>query len=101
MCLGIFPIHCFLIDNPKIEHLAMLLLYARGAFTELIDVFIEFMSKEFVLFILILKHMSDACSEIDVRGETIHSELSCYGNIKAFYCYLTFNKVLASGKFVI
>ena len=45
--------------------------------------------------------MSDACSEIDVRVETIHSELSRYGNIKAFYCYLTFNKVLVSGKFVI
>ena len=52
----------------------MLLLYAKGAFTELIDVLIKFMNKESVLFLLILKHMSDACSEIDVRVETIRSE---------------------------
>ena len=87
MCLGIFPIHCFLRDNiSKIEHLAMLLLCAGGAFTKLIDVFIEFMNKEFVLFISILEFMSDARSEIDVRVETIQGELSCYGNIKAFHC---------------
>ena len=87
MRLGIFPILCFLRDNsPKIEHLAMLLLYARGAFTKLIDVFVEFMKKESILFILILKHMSNACSEINVRVETSHSELSRYGNIKALQC---------------
>ena len=64
----------------------MLLLYARGAFTKLIDVFIEFMNKEFVLYISIMEFMSDECSEIDVRVETIHSELNRYGNIKALRC---------------
>ena len=50
MCLGIFPIYCFLRDNsPKIKHLAMLLLYASGAVTELIDVFTEFINKEYIL----------------------------------------------------
>ena len=89
MCLGlgIFRIHCFLRDNsPKIEHLAMLLLYARGAFTKLIDLFIEFMNKEFVLYSSIMEFMSDACSEIDVTVETIRSELSRYGNIKVLQC---------------
>ena len=71
MCLGIFPIHCFLRDNsPKIELLVILLLYARGTFTRLIDAFVEFMKKESVLF------MSDACSEINFRVETSHTLIS-------------------------
>ena len=87
LCFGIFPIHCFLRDNsPKIEYLAMLLLYASGTVTNLIDVFIEFINKESVLYISVLEFMSDACSEIDIRVETIHGELSRYGNIKAFHC---------------
>ena len=64
----------------------MLLLYARGAFTKLINVFIVFMKKESVLYISILDYISDECSEIDIGIETIHSELSRYGNIKAFCC---------------
>ena len=54
----------------------MILLDASGAVTKLIDVFIEFMNKESVLYISILECISDACLEIDVRVETIHSELS-------------------------
>ena len=34
MCLAISPIYCFLRDNSsKVEHLAVLLLQASGAFT--------------------------------------------------------------------
>ena len=47
----------------------MLLLYARGAFTKLINVFIVFMKKESVLYISILDYVSDECSEIDIRVE--------------------------------
>ena len=85
MCLGTSVSNfLFLRDNgPKIEHLAMLLLYARGAFTKLTDVFIEFMNKQPVLNISILECISDACSEIDIRFETIRCGLSRYGNIKA------------------
>ena len=41
----------------------MLLLYASGAFTKLIDVFIKFMIKESVLYISMLEYISDSCSE--------------------------------------
>ena len=76
MYLGIFPIYCIPRDNsPKIEHLAILLLDASGAVNKLTDVFIEFMNKESVL-ISSLEYISDACSAIDIRVETIHSELS-------------------------
>ena len=54
----------------------MLLLYASGAFTELISLFIVSMNKESVLCISILDYISDECSEIDIRVETTHSELS-------------------------
>ena len=55
----------------------MLLLDASGAVTnKLIDMFIEFMNKESVLYISILEYMSDGCSEIDIRVETIRSQLS-------------------------
>ena len=89
MCLGIFPNCCFLRDNsPKIEHLATLLLYTREAFTKFIDVFIEFMNKESVLYISMLEYISDARLEtkLIIRVEKIRSELSCYGNIKVFRC---------------
>ena len=59
-----------------IEHLAMLLLGASGAFTKVIDVFIKFTNKESVLYISILEYISDAGSETDIKVETIHSELS-------------------------
>ena len=86
MYLGIFPSYCIPRENsPKIEHLTMLLLDASGTVTKLIDVFIEFMNKESVL-ISILEYISDACSAIDIRVETIHWELSRCGNIKAFHC---------------
>ena len=55
--LGIFPIGCFLRDNgPKIEH-----------YSNLIDIFIEFMNKESVLYISFLECISGACLEIDIR----------------------------------
>jgi len=52
------------------------LLYASGAFTKLIDVFITFTNKESVLYISILEYTSDACSERNIafRVETIHNE---------------------------
>ena len=97
--LGTFPIYCFLGDNsPEIEYLIMLLHYTSGVFTKLIDEFIEFMNKESVLYNSALEYTSDMCSEADIRIESIHSELSRYGNIKTFQCLLTFNKVLISGK---
>ena len=69
--LGIFPICCFHRDtSPTIQHLAMLLPYASGTVTNLIDGFIEFMNKESVLYISILEYISDACSELDIRVET-------------------------------
>ena len=63
----------------------MLLLYASGAVTELIDVFTELINKEYIL------HFNSGIyiwsnSEVDIRVETIHSKLSRYGNIKAFHC---------------
>ena len=76
MYLGIFLIYCIPRDNSlKIEHLAMLLLDASGVVTKLIDVFNKFMNKESVL-ISILGYISDACSAIDIRVETIHTVLS-------------------------
>ena len=58
----------------------MLLLYASGAVNNLIDVFIEFMNKESVLYISIMEHISDAWSDMkmntDIRVETIHSTSS-------------------------
>ena len=48
-----------------------------GAINKLIDVFIEFINKESVLYTSILEYICDACSEVDIRVETIHSELSC------------------------
>ena len=67
----------------------MLLLYVSGAVNNLIDVFIEFMNKESVLYISIMEYISDAWSDMkmntDIRVETIHSTSSqWYGNIKAF-----------------
>ena len=47
-----------------------------GAITKLIGVFIEFMNKESVLYTSILEYICDACLEVDIRVETIHSELS-------------------------
>ena len=79
----------------------MLLHYTSRVFTKLIDEFIEFMNKESVLYNSALEYTSDMCSEVDIRIEIIHSELSRYSNIKAFQCLLTFNKVLISGKFFI
>ena len=87
MYLGIFQIFCFLKDcSPTIERLAIHLLDASGAVTKLTDVFIKFMNKESFLYISNLEYISDACSETDIRVETIHSELSRYGNIKASRC---------------
>ena len=74
ICLGNFPICCFLRDSsPKIEHLAMLLLYDSRV-TILIDGFIEFMNKESTLYISMLEYISDARPEINknIRVETIH-----------------------------
>ena len=42
----------------------MLLLYDSGTATNLIDGFIEFMNKEYILYISILEYISDACQEI-------------------------------------
>ena len=64
----------------------MLLLEASGAFTKLIDEFIKFINKESVIYISILQCISDACSETGIRVETIHSELSRWGSIKAPRC---------------
>ena len=51
-----FPVYYFLRDNcPK------------TAFTNWIDVFIKFMIKETVLYILMLEYISDACSEPNIN----------------------------------
>ena len=58
----------------------MLLLYGSGAVNNLIDVFIESMNKESVLYISIMEYISDAWSDMkmntDIRVETIHSTSS-------------------------
>ena len=64
--LVFFQFVVFRNNSPKIEHLPMLLLYASGAFTKLIDVLIEFMNKESVLCISMLEYISDACSETNI-----------------------------------
>ena len=66
----------------------MILLYASGAFTKLIDVFIEFTNKESVLYISMLEYISDACLQIKInfRVETTNSELIVSINIKVSNC---------------
>jgi len=54
--------------------LAVLLLYASGAFTELIDVFITFTNKEFFTFQCWNIHPMHVPKETAFRVETIHNE---------------------------
>ena len=82
-CFGVFPICFFRGNNPKVKHLTMLLLYPSGTFTKLIDVFIKIMIKEAVLYTSGLKYISEPCLSTNMNL----SDLSGYGNIKAFRCY--------------
>ena len=64
ICLGTFPINCFLGDNSaEIEHLVILLHYTSGVFPKLIDEIIEFMNIESVLCNSAREYISDTCSE--------------------------------------
>ena len=55
----------------------MLFLYVSGAFPRLIEMLIGFINKEYILYILLLKYISDACSETKmiIRVKNIRREL--------------------------
>ena len=81
----------------------MLLLFASGVFTKLIDVFIKLidvfiklMNKESVLYISLLEYiyLMHVKKQTLTLALTSNSQLSRYGNIKAFRCSLSLSKVL-------